>query len=368
VATGIVSREVGAVAAVLGDGTRRRLRLRRLPSGGRAFALVVGRDVALRRLVALKRDGGREVLLSGLGPGRLRCGDSGAVGFAFGWPPPAPTGPMGLTVYDDGVQLCATLGRPAPHPAECRYPPIAPEDAWVLTRTEGDRKLLAGIVPGDITTAIVVLSSGERRVVTTGPQPGYGGRYAGVLRSFTVELPSRAGVRSIRVFDARGRRTTVRYGELPPAGPPRLVVGGPPALHLWVEPYELSGSPFLPYLCVRLGRSECSFAAAYEPALRVDCSPRRIVLWGLLPRGVSGIALDTDRGEFAGRVRKLPRALRRPAKSRLLRRIQPVSGYVLTVPGAATPKALLVTGRRESRTRLRVPSAAEQCGYEDYFL
>jgi hypothetical protein len=369
VATGIVTPEVQAVVAVLGDGSRRPLLLRRVPGGGHAFALVVGRRVALRRLVGVTRGGGRRLLRDSAGPGVLRCGDSGALVFSYDLRPFLPSGPIALRVYDDGVELCATLGLPTRHPDECSYPPIAPEDAWILTRTEGERKLLAGIVPGDVKTAVVELHGGERITVATGPASGYAGRYAGSLRFFTLELAADATVWRIRVVDTHGRRATVRYGERPPpAGPRRLVVGGLRGLRLWVELYELSGTGFSPYLCVRLGRSECSFAAAFGPALRVDCSPRRVVLWGLLPRGASGIAVETDRGRFAGRVRALPRGLRprRPARQRSLRRIEPVSAYVLTVPGRAKPKALLVTGRRNSRERLRLPSAAAQCGYEDF--
>lgn len=373
--TGLVASDVRAVVAVLGDGSTRRLRLRRLPAaygGRRAFAFALGRAVAVRRLVEITFGGQRRVLEREIGPGAARCGDDGAVVFAFGSEPDDPRGPLALTVYDEGVQLCATLGRPSRDSYECRYPPIAAEDAWILARTEGARKLLAGIVPADVAAAVVELDDGRHVTVDTQADGVYGGRYATSLRFFTLELEAGTRITTIRLVDTSGRRTLARwyYEEPAPVARPHIVVGGPPGLRLRAQRHGDPGGPFPPYLCVSLGGGRCSPGYAGGAAVTASCKPRRLVFWGLLPRGRSAVTLETDAGSVRARVRTLPRVLRPalPARPRWQRAIQPVAAFVVAAPRDTRPTALVISGRRESRRMLRLPPASEQCGYDDFLF
>jgi hypothetical protein len=370
-ATGIVSPDVRAVVAVLGDGERRRLPLLRLPApseGARAFALAVGPRTAVRRLVALMRGGGHRVVQNGIGPGAVRCVDSGALLAFFGLEPPVPSGPLALTVYDDGVELCATLGRPSEHPYECRYPPVGAEDSWILTREEAGRTFTAGIVPADVVRAVVRLSDGRRIVVDTRADGEYTGRYAGALRFFTLDLGDGARVADVRVVDAAGRRTRALYFEAPrPVGRPRLVIGGPRDLRLRAQQY---GDERYPYLCVTLGGGECSFGFFESVNVRASCAPRRLVFWGLLTKGQRRVTVETSRGDLRARVRRLPRGLRPPlpARPRWLRRDRPVGAFVVAVPGNTRATALVISGRRDRRQALRLPPASEQCGWSDLLV
>jgi hypothetical protein len=373
IVTGIVPPRTRAVVAVLGDGRSRRVPLRRLPAiqpRGRAFALVLGPRVALRRLLVLGRDGGREVVTGGMGPGSIRCGLDGViVAFSRGDEPEAARGPLGLTVYDDGVQLCATLARPTDHPDECRYPPVAPDDAWVLSRTSDGRRLVAAIVPAGVVRATVELRDGRRMRLDTTAIPGYGGRWAGALRVFTLELTRRASIEEIYLFDARGRRTRAYYfDDPPPFGPRRLVIGGSPGLRLRGQWHGSPREPFGSYLCMTLGPGECSFGSALVSSVRADCAPRRLVVWGLVPRAVRDLAVDTDQGEIPAHVEPLPRPLRPrlPRRPGYLRRYQAVAAFIVVIPPGARPRAIVVAAGRTARVPLRLPSAAEQCGYDDF--
>ena len=161
----LVAPEVRALIAVLGDGRVRRLRLRRLPAGygdWRAAALVLGRSTALRRLVAVTRGGDQRVLLGSIGPGAIRW--CGGVSFTIFMDdePATPHGPATLTVYDEGVRLCATLGRRTRQPGECRHVPIDAKRSWILTRRAGGAEHVAGIVSADVAKAAVELVGGRR--------------------------------------------------------------------------------------------------------------------------------------------------------------------------------------------------------------
>jgi hypothetical protein len=371
ITTGIVSPDTRAVVAVLGDGSTRRVPLRRLPArlgGGRAFGIALGPRVALRRLVVFGQ-GRRRVVQRDVGPGSVRCTADGFVAFFSGLEPAAPHGPTALTVYDDGVQLCATLGRPSDHPDECRYPPIGLEEAWILTRRHGDRKLVAGIVPAAVVEAVVELRGGRRIPVDLAAHGTYAGRYSSAVRLFTLDLSAGDSLEEVHLVDAHGRRSDVYgYEEPPPLGPRRLVVGGPPGLRLRAQLRGSGREIFDSYLCISLGGGDCSFGYGGSVLVRSDCNPRRLVVWGLLPPGVTGVTVETDRGDFRARVRRLPRALRQrvPARPRYLRRIQPVAAFVLALPAKAEPRTLVLSGRKTTRGRLSLPPASEQCGYDDF--
>jgi hypothetical protein len=370
---GMVASDVRAVVAVLGDGAVRRLPLRALPRGyaeRRAFALVLGRRTAVRRIVALIRDGHHRVLQGSIGPARLRCGYSASVLYLFSDEPPTPRGPAALTVYDEGIWICATLGRPTRQPGECRRPPLDAEDAWMMSRRQGGRDFIAGVVPAAVKQAVVQLRSGGRIVVEAQPDQDYNGRYASVLRFFSVSLEPGQSVAAIRLVDSSGRRFTARGFFDEPRGttPPRVVVPGPLSLRLRANWLGWPGEPDA-WLCLRLGSAECGFSSTFGIQGIADCAPRRLVLWGVLPRGRSSVTIETDRGDVRARVRPLPAALREQrAQPRFIRRFAGVSAFVAAVPGNAIPTGLVIGGRRPHRRRLVLPPASAQCGYEDFLF
>jgi hypothetical protein len=372
VAVGTVGADVRGVVATLGDGRARRAVLRDLPDAhgdGRAFALVLPRDVAVRRLVAIGRGGVRELIDGAHGPGAVRCGDDGVLIFFSGYKPATPRGPLGFTVYDDGVWLCATLGIPSSRPGECGPPPIQPYESTILSRREGDRALVAAIVPGDITRVVVRLASGRRIPLPTAEGP-YAGLYSGLVRFFTLELRGRQSVQSLRIFDSQGRMHAVLpvglFDEPVPRGRPRVVVGGPPGLRLRAGWLGAVGTP-REYLCVSLGGGDCGFASPLDTNVRAECRPRRLVLWGLLPRGRTAVTVETDRGDVAARVEPLPPGLR-DRRRRRAPNYAAAAGYVAVLPANARPTAIEISGRKPLRNRLELPSAAAQCGYDDFLF
>jgi hypothetical protein len=370
---GTVEPEVRRVMAVLGDGRVRRVPLSRLPASygsGRAFALVLGRNVAIRRLVALKDGGGRELIDRARGPGAARCGEGGGIFFAFGgYEPLTPRGPLAFTVYDDGPLLCATLGRPTGHPGECRHPPLEPYESWILTRRGGARRLVAAIVPGEVARVVVELEGGRRISIDTSTEGFYSGQYHGRVRFFTLELQRRQAMETIRLFDAGGNGlATLPSGDrFRPSGRPRVVLRGAHGLRLTARRFG-SRDVTDGALCIRLGKGECSFASVGAVELHADCNPRRLVLWGVLPKEQSAVTVETDRGDLAARVEALPPALRdRPTSGpRYIRRIAAASVFMAVVPARTTPTRLVIGGRRSSQRRLRLPPASAQCGYDDF--
>jgi hypothetical protein len=367
VALGLVKREVASVSAVLGDGRRIRLRLRALPPSfgdRRAFALVLGRWVAIRRLVATDRDGHREVLAEELAPGALRCGENGAFLIGYAERRGKPRGRLGLTVYYDGVLLCATLARPDPAGGDCTYPPIEDYSNRILVRQAAGRTMVAGVLQREAARAVVRLEGGERRSVAVGDGP-YTGRYRGLVRFFALDLPGRRSVVSVRLVDARGRGIITMPGPLFGRLVDRsgLLLRGPGGLALRAGRFRFGFQRGV-QVCLaltrqaRLGEDSCGFADPEVPDIRAMCSPRRTVVWGILRPGFRGAVIETDNGPVPARVARLPRSWR-PHRSHV---------FLAEVPGSSAPRALVLEGRRRTfRRRLQVPPAARQCGYETIF-
>ena len=366
----LVAPEVRALIAVLGNGRVRRLRLWRLPTGygdWRAAALVLERSTALRRLVAVTGGGHHRLLYGSIGPGAVRCGRGGGFITFDDDVPATPRGPATLTVYDEGVQLCATLGRRTRQPGECQPAPIEAEQTRILTRRAGRAVHVAGVVSPDVTRAVVKLVGGRRIALDTHSYEGYDGRYASSLRFFTVTLEPGQSVVSIPLYNASGGRvyTAEGRGEGRAEGSPRLVVPGPPGLRVRADWF---GWPDLAHagLCLRLGASNCWFGTPFDVQVSAECTPRRLVLWGVLEKGIRSVVVETSRDDVTGRVETLPAPFRDPAKQpSYLRQFDAASAFVVAVPGEATPTALVVRGRRTTRYGLRLPAASAQCGYED---
>lgn len=364
VALGLVGPDVRAVRATLGDGRIRGLRLRRLPARygpRRVFALVLGPQVAVRRIVAVDREGRRETVRAGVPPGVARCGDSGSLIVSYAYHTPKPAGPLAFTVYDDGVLLCATLGRPAPS-SDCGYPPLHDDDARILVRRAGARTLIAGVLPLQAATAVVELVGGERRRLETTTEGPYAGRYRGMVRFFVLDLPGRRTLRSVRVLDDRGRRIHVQPGDLRARAltRPRLLVPGPGGIALRGRLLRIDPSG-TDYPCIWLAGGGqglgCGFPTTGFANLSATCSPRRLFVWGLLRGGSTAVTVETDRGPVRARVVRLPRSLWQRGTR---------SAFLAVLPAAAAPRALVVSAQSERRRRLSLPPAARQCGYETF--
>jgi hypothetical protein len=346
--------------------------LRDLPPAhgpGRAFALVLGKRIAIRRLVALKDDGRREVIDRRRGPGAARCGEGGSLLFVFGdYEVATPRGPVALTVYDDGPLLCATLGRVTRHPGECRHPPLDPYESWILTRPSGHTRLVAGVVPHEVARAVVKLEGGARIAVDTSAEAFYGGQYSGRVRFFTLELPRRQRMRAIRLLDSAGNglSTIPSEDQFRPAGPARVVLRGPHGLRLSARRF---GSRDIThgYLCIRLGRGTCGSPFAGDVGVRAHCDPRGLVLWGTLPRAASAVTVETDHGDVAATVSRLPRALRDRPKSKphFFRELAASSVFMAVLPPRMSPTGVRLGGRSSLHRRVQLPPASAQCGYDD---
>jgi hypothetical protein len=219
--------------------------------------------------------------------------------------------------------------------------------------------------------AVVELEGGARVAVDTGSEAFYDGQYAGRVRFFTLELPRRQRIEAIRLLDSAGNRlsTIPSEDQFRPAGPARVVLRGPHGLRLSVRRF---GSRDIThgYLCVRLGRGPCGSAFAGDVGVRAQCDPRGLVLWGVLPRAETGVTVETDQGDVAARVKRLPRELRnrRTSGPRYFRKLAAVSVFMAVLPPRASPTGVRLGGRRSLHRRIQLPSASAQCGYGDFLF
>jgi hypothetical protein len=365
--TGMVTQDVRAVTAVLGSGKVRRLRLHRLPAqyaGRRAFALALGLRAAVRRLVVLRGDGTRRVLLEGLAPGSLRCGENSIFAYAYTEEQSGPRGPLAWTVYDRGVLLCSTLGSPRPAD-DCEYPPLEDFSSIVRDRTLGDRNVLALVVPRDVARAVLRLRDGRVvRAEATFDGP-YAGRYRGLVGFVSFELPVGSRAERLTLVDDRGGRV-FSYpldSEWRPTGRAATLLRPRGGLGLRVVEATFPGED-MSTACLRLTGSqapdegdECGFGLPGVDQVFAQCSPRRIVLWGA-QRNLQAVTASTDRGEVEGRVAAIPRRFQR----------RPTAAYQVVIPARAALRSLTFTRRNRTHTRrLSLSPAVRQCGYGDFF-
>jgi hypothetical protein len=362
---GFAPADARRLEAVLGDGRRQRVPILRLPGrigGERAFVLALDRRTALRRLVGIDRDG-RHVLTEGVAPGVLDCPFSGGTLILFSFGPDRQrerSGPLGFQVVDRGVLVCPSLVGP-PRASDCVHPPLDDYEEVVLTHPTQAATTVAGVVPAQVAAVVLKLDGGERVRLATSFNGPYMGRYAGRLRFFSALLAGRRRVEAVRPIDDHGRSLPLQQGPdpVPPDEPFRVLMraGG----------YRLGATTFTyddeHELCLQLARGAfspslfaCRFASDryLDLGVEVPCSPREILIWGMLKRRAHAVYADTSVGRVDGRVVPLPRRLHTPGRA-----------FVLALPAQARPTSLTFPGARTPRMKVRMPSAAEQCGWND---
>jgi hypothetical protein len=367
---------VRRVVVVLGDGHRAAIPLSGAAGGVRAGALVLGTDVAVRRVVVLGA-GGRALETYPLGlapePRRRRC--LGALSTSSGFfitnaPQPLGVAPHALQAVDHGALLCVAADRAPRVPADCRLPPVAPDEGLLSADPTRDGRFVSGLVPAEITTARLKLDDGTRREVATTPIPGYTGRYAAVVRAVAVDVPGPHRVIGYALLDGRGR--VLRQGDDQPEAPATgrpvtlLRVPGVPPLSAMSVPLSGPGGGFT---CLGLGAlrgsADCDAIGGGQVGsgvtslrVRATCDTRRILILGVLRRRTDRLVVRTTSGrEVVARRARIPAAAGAATGSYA----------ALAVVGARDGvRGIVLRGRAANRVELMLPPAAQQCGYEAY--
>jgi hypothetical protein len=352
--SGIADARVRAVTAVLGDGRRRAVGLHPVPgTDRRAFVHVAGLDTAVRRLDLRNAAGQIVARIAGQAPARLTCsdGDGGVIGvFGFGGLADrrAPAGPLRFGVRDAGARICLTTGDFAPGSDDCRLPPLEPIEGVVLRRTAAGATLVAGVVPAEVQAVRVRLSGGAAPVVATVPDvPGYGGRYAGTVRFFSLLVPAPRRALGADLLGVGGRRIDRLAG--PDFAP--LAARGPVRRYRGLR-LALTPPPFP--ACAFVDDVACVGPEAADVAVVADCAPRRLVMAALLRGRATGLDVRLAGGRTV-RARVLRLRGRAGRRARLA---------VAILPRRAVPREVVLRGTERRRTLL-APSAAQQCGYSE---
>jgi hypothetical protein len=206
---------------------------------------------------------------------------------------------------------------------------------------------VAGVVPADVQAVRVRLGGGAAPVVATVPDiAGYGGRYAGAVRFFSLLVPASRRALGADLLGAGGRRIDrLRGPEVAPARTAATVTRTR-GLRLAVSPPPFSD-------CVQIDRIGC--ARAGDVTVVADCTPRRLVVAALLRAGATGLDVRLAAGRT---VRSEIVRVRAPDGRR--RRVA-----LAILPARATPVEVVLRGHTPRRRALRAPAAAEQCGYAD---
>jgi hypothetical protein len=290
--------------------------------------------------------------------------------------PPALTGPEAvltppggppLRVADADAQLCVALG-PAPRDRNCALP--APNLGDFVIGFSPDGLSLGGAVDPAVAFVEARTVDGKRVRVATDPGAGYAGRYAGMVRFFSLSAPGGRTIESFTLIDAAGRELIEQPAgfEFGRTGRPRALLRGRAA----GGRYALTQASFRftdrdgpvrclavtrrgqtlndPFDCLALtesGRDLSTRSAAGE----VRCDLRGAFLLGGTSRRAASVRATLDDGStVAGRVfgSALGRAfLVSPPAGRGLRRVE----------------VLDRAGKQLQRYSGRVPAARTQCGY-----
>jgi hypothetical protein len=356
---GLVPHGTGRVVAILGDGSRRRLPVRRLPAGmgdRRAFALALARDVALRSLT-VPESGRRRRLIGGIGPGLADC-PGGSSDYEFGFGPPRPwSGPQppALQLRDEGVLLCATLGLPDPRGRDCARPPLDELESRILWQPADAGTVVAGVVPAHVGSVELLLErAGPQRLPTTA-ETTYAGRYRGLVRVFSISFPFPDQLTRVTLNGLDGQPlaslpffTRPSFERLPTP-----VLRARSGWRLGAGVVE-GGLPCIQLVRQRFSRDPLGCAAdAWSRQVRVTCRPKGMIVAGRLRPGVRTLDVVTSRGTFRARTASLG--------------AHGLSGraFLVELPGRAAPRAIVTRGATPGRQRLRLPAAARQCGYTE---
>ena len=379
VVLGLLDAGAAVPTAVLGSGRRLRARAFDLPDqvlpGARGWLVVVPGDEALRSVTGIGalryppagiacrgEEGGAFNVISSL------IEDEGGEAVA---PVPALAAAReregARLLLGDGPEegLCVTVDDVAPTAGACLpLSPRADRRFDAAPRPGGGGQTVGGATtfPG-ATRAVVLLADGTRVSTEVGPEVGgYAGPYATKLRTWLVPTASSAPVRRITLLDAAGRRLTAdeQYEHTPVRDLRRLAaVRGGEALWAGTTAVQVpEGTGTLSFPCLTVGarpRSalDCAFAdqGRFVPQVSVDCAPRRIVVTGLLPKGVLRAELV-----LAGRERRSARTYAAGGGRRAFLAVLGPRDRLRAIHG--------VTRRSRIVRPAVLPPAAAQCGYD----
>lgn len=377
--TVLATAAVRRVVAILGDGRRQVVPLVAFGDGLRTGMGVVGYERAVRSVLALGADG--RVLHTDVlgsppvkGPaGSRSC--PGAVGGLRGrrdaGDPPLGAGPHTVRYADHGVELCARADAAPRVPQDCAVPPTRPRASYVWFSESADGLFGFGVVGDEVAAARVTVADGTQRTVASGPLTGYTGIYAGVLRQIAIELPTEAGVlRRVELLDDRGRVLNHQAFSGTWNGLGRAIAllpaaDGAPAVRAAPIFYgRRSGTCLASGVLATL--DDCAdFLFPGErttgpDTVRVDatCTPRRLLVTGLLRRAGDRLAVRTTGGrEIAATQVRIPSAAGDAGFGRFYARaiLGPREGI----------DAVLLRGRLPARVPVGLPPAERQCGYAD---
>lgn len=356
---------------VLGDGRRRAMRTAPLAGGGIAFLSTVAGSRAVRRLEVATAAGVRRIPV-GLPPSRSRCGrgDPGSTAFVLGGPPrslPALEGERELLAAAghrlraadtaDG-ELCLALDDT----------PFAAHGCAEVGRSPGAVAVTAHPLPGGATLlggisregapAVRIRTGATARTLPTS-EPAAPGAYAGRLRAFLAVVERGTTPTWVEALGAHGRRldraASARVGAVRvPSGVRRLGAAGG-GLVAWggrlgaLGCWAVTGGG-------RPAAADLECRPAWAPSFvlaGVPCAGRRIVVHAVLPGRRSALQARTARG--------------RTMRARRLALGGGQALYAVALPAGAALREVVVTraGRR-TRSTLRLPAAAAQCGYTGF--
>jgi hypothetical protein len=357
---------VRRVEVVLGDGRRRTIPLRVVPGdrdGLRAGVVVLGPGVAVRRLV-VSGAGGRVLMVNRLrqapGPGPAAPCPAyksfrsqvryGRLGIALHGPTPHV-----FRAVDDGVRLCLAADRAPRVPQECDLPPADLDGVALSIEQQGATATAWGLVTADVATARLMLDDRTTRDVPAAPIPGYAGQYSATTPLVAATIAAPRHVLGYQLLDARGRLLEQFDGWREPARPGDVTTvlrsPGLPALRAGF---------FGPIPCLALGPltklNNCAVAVPGVYRVKALCTPRRIVIWGLLRYPPDNLIAETAGGrEITALKAILP-----------IRYGRGRTAALLVIPADTAVRRLILRARAAGRADLVLPPAAEQCGYDDY--
>jgi hypothetical protein len=272
-----------------------------------------------------------------------------------------------LRVADADAELCVALG-PAPGDRTCQLP--GPNMIDMVLAFSPDGLAIGGAVDPAIATVEARGADGSRWTVATDPGSAYTGRYAGLVRFFSLASPAGKTIVSFTLRDAAGRRIDEQEAgfDVNRVGRPRVLLRGRAAggrFDVAQATFRFSNSerPLRCLAVVRHGktlRDPFDCIAATRPGQHLDtrsltgearCDLRGAFLMGGASRRAASVrARLADGSTVAGRLfdSSLGRAfLVTPPAARGMRRVE----------------VLDRTGKVLRSYSARVPPARRQCGY-----